>query len=154
MCLLYCFLPEGPFNSIGTFFKVLRFALLVLTESLRCNLCPTKKQCSGSVGLWHWSKSVDPYHWLQICIRLRIRIQICTNNNIYAPEAHIMYLTVVSWFLISFVFFGPQMSLAYRLDAISQGPKNSRIPGSNPLPLALVMDMHASKTLCAGLYKS
>jgi hypothetical protein len=23
----------------------------------------------------------------------------------------------------------------------------------NPLPLALVMDMHASKTLCTGLYK-
>jgi hypothetical protein len=46
------------------------------------------------------------------------------------------------------------MALAYRLDAISQGPKNSRIPGSNPLPLAQVMDMHASKTLCTGLYKS
>jgi hypothetical protein len=27
-------------------------------------------------------------------------------------------------------------------------------PGLNPLPLALVMDMHASKTLCTGLYKS
>ncbi len=50
--------------------------------------------------------------------------------------------------------FLPQMALAYRLDAISQGPKNSRIPGPNPLPLALVMDMHASKTLCTGLYKS
>ena len=49
---------------------------------------------------------------------------------------------------------GPKMALAYRLDAISQGPKNSRIPGPNPLPLALVMDMHASKTLCTGLYKS
>ncbi len=31
-------------------------------------------------------------------------------------------------------FFGPQMALSYRLDAISQGPKNSRIPGPNPLP--------------------
>jgi hypothetical protein len=51
-------------------------------------------------------------------------------------------------------FFGPQMALAYRLDAISEGPKNSRIPGPNPLPLALVMDMHASKALCTGLYKS
>ncbi len=40
-------------------------------------------------------------------------------------------------------FFGPQMALAYQLDAISQGPKNSRIPGPNPLLLALVMDMHA-----------
>ncbi len=53
-----------------------------------------------------------------------------------------------------FEFFGPQMALAYQLDAISQGPKNSRIPGPNPLPLALVIDMHASKTLCTGLYKS
>ncbi len=50
--------------------------------------------------------------------------------------------------------FGPHMALAYRLDAISQGQKNSRIPGPNPLPLALVMDMHASKTLCTGLFKS
>jgi hypothetical protein len=33
-------------------------------------------------------------------------------------------------------------------DAISQGPKNSRIPGPNHLPLPLVMDMHASRTLC------
>jgi hypothetical protein len=33
-------------------------------------------------------------------------------------------------------------------------PKNSIIPGPNPLPLAQVMDMHASKTLCTGLYKS
>jgi hypothetical protein len=38
-----------------------------------------------------------------------------------------------------FEFFGP---------AISQGPKNSRIPVPNPLPLPLVMDMHVSKTLC------
>ncbi len=51
-------------------------------------------------------------------------------------------------------FFGPQMALAYQLDAISQGSKNSRFPGPNPLPLTLVMDMHASKTLRMGLYKS
>jgi hypothetical protein len=50
--------------------------------------------------------------------------------------------------------FMPQMTLAYRLDAISQGPKNSRIPGPNPLPVHLVIDMHASKTLCTVLYKS
>ncbi len=46
------------------------------------------------------------------------------------------------------------MALAYRLDAISQDPKNSQIPGPNPLPLPLLMDMHASKTLYMGLYKS
>ncbi len=51
-------------------------------------------------------------------------------------------------------FFGPQMARAYHLVDIVQGPKNSRIPGPNPLPLPLVMDMHASKTFCTGLYKS
>jgi hypothetical protein len=48
----------------------------------------------------------------------------------------------------------PQMALAYRLDAISQGPKNSEIPGPNPLQLPHVMYIHASKTLCTGVYKS
>ncbi len=47
-------------------------------------------------------------------------------------------------------FFRPQMALAYQLDAISQGPKNSQIPGPNPLPLTLIIEMHASKTLCTG----
>jgi hypothetical protein len=37
-------------------------------------------------------------------------------------------------------FFGPHMALAYRLNAISQGPKESQFPGPDPLPLALVMD--------------
>ncbi len=44
-------------------------------------------------------------------------------------------------------FFGPQMALAYQLDAISHGPKNSWFPGPNPLSLSHVMDLHASKTL-------
>ncbi len=43
-------------------------------------------------------------------------------------------------------FSGPQMALANWLDAISKGPKNSRFPGPNPLPLALVLYLHASKT--------
>jgi hypothetical protein len=51
-------------------------------------------------------------------------------------------------------FFGPQMALDFRLDVISQGPKNSRFPGPNPVPLALVMDLQASKTLRTGPYKS
>jgi hypothetical protein len=46
------------------------------------------------------------------------------------------------------------MALPYQLDAILKGPKNSRIPGPDALPLALVMDMHALQTLCTGLYKS
>ncbi len=37
------------------------------------------------------------------------------------------------------------MELAYQLDAISQGPKNSQIPGPNPLPRPLVMDMHGAR---------
>ncbi len=48
--------------------------------------------------------------------------------------------------------FGPRMALAYRLAAISPGPKNLLFKWPNPLPLALVMDIHASKTLCTGLY--
>jgi hypothetical protein len=58
------------------------------------------------------------------------------------------------WALEIEIFLGPKMALAYRLNAISQSPKNSRFPGPNPLPLALIMDMHAFKTLCTGLYKS
>jgi hypothetical protein len=34
------------------------------------------------------------------------------------------------------------------------GPKILEFHGPNPLPLSLVMDMHASKTLCTGPYKS
>ncbi len=47
-------------------------------------------------------------------------------------------------------FFRDKMTLIYRLNAISQSPKNSQFLGPNPLPLALVMDMHASKTLRTG----
>ena len=87
------------------------------------------------------------------------------NKFLYAPAPpplSVWALKPPSWALVHkttyapiiLKFFGPQMALAYRLDAISQGPKNSRIPGQSPLPLALIMDMHASKTLCTGLYKS
>ncbi len=44
----------------------------------------------------------------------------------------------------------PHIALAYRLDAISQGPKNSQFPRPNPLPLAHVMYMPASKALRTG----
>jgi hypothetical protein len=43
--------------------------------------------------------------------------------------------------------FGPQMALAEWINAISKGSKKSRFPGPNPLPLALVMDLPASKQL-------
>jgi hypothetical protein len=44
------------------------------------------------------------------------------------------------------------MALAYRIDTISQGPKNFQFPGPNPLPLTLEMD--ALKALRTGPYKS
>ncbi len=44
------------------------------------------------------------------------------------------------------LFFGPKMALTYRLDAISQGPKNSRFP----LPLAQVMDVARIKSITHG----
>jgi hypothetical protein len=52
--------------------------------------------------------------------------------------------------LTNLKFIGPQMALVYRLDAISQGPKNSRIPGLNTLPLALVMDAARIKNIMHG----
>jgi hypothetical protein len=48
---------------------------------------------------------------------------------------------------------GPQMALIYLLCHIT-GSKILSIYRANPLSLALVMDMHASKTLCTRLYKS
>ncbi len=36
---------------------------------------------------------------------------------------------------------------AYRLDAISQGPKKFRFPGTKPLPIALVMDAARIKSI-------
>jgi hypothetical protein len=68
-----------------------------------------------------------------------------------------MHITWPSWKGLvpgNLEFFGPQMALTCWLDAISQGPKTSRFPGPNPLRLALVMNMHASKQLCTGQYKS
>jgi hypothetical protein len=47
------------------------------------------------------------------------------------------------------------MALAYRLNAISQGPKKSWFPGPNPLPLSLVMDAARIKSITqGGPYKS
>jgi hypothetical protein len=42
------------------------------------------------------------------------------------------------------------MALAYRFDAISQGPKKSRFPGPNPLPFALAMDAAHIKSITRG----
>jgi hypothetical protein len=56
-------------------------------------------------------------------------------------------LCIMFWMRAYLEFFGPQMALAYWLDAISQGPKTREFQGPT-----LVMDMHPSKTLCTGLY--
>ncbi len=96
---------------------------------------------------------------LKILIRIRIQIQIrgagVVQPKMCIPPGKILGTPLGGWpwKIGNLEFFGSQMSLAYQLDAISQGPKNSRIPGPNPLPLALVMDMHVSKTY-TGLYKS
>ncbi len=47
-------------------------------------------------------------------------------------------------------FFGPQIAFAYRLDAISQGPKSLDFQGPAPLPLALVMDAARIKSITHG----
>jgi hypothetical protein len=49
-----------------------------------------------------------------------------------------------------FDFFGSEMALAYRLDAISQCPKKPRFPEPNPLPLALVKDPARIKCITHG----
>jgi hypothetical protein len=47
--------------------------------------------------------------------------------------------------------FGPQMALAYGLDAISQGPKKVSISRAKPPPLALVMDAAHIKSITYGV---
>jgi hypothetical protein len=50
-------------------------------------------------------------------------------------------------------FFGPQMALAYRLDAISQGPKNAKFPGFYRLPHRLfVLKFQHCKYRLSGRY--
>jgi hypothetical protein len=47
-------------------------------------------------------------------------------------------------------FFGPQMALAYGLDAISKGQKKVSISRAQPLLLALVMDAAHIKSITHG----
>ncbi len=57
------------------------------------------------------------------------------------------------WALEFSSFLGPKWRWPIGSMPFHRAPK-TRIPGPNPLPLALVMDMHASKTLCTEPYKS
>jgi hypothetical protein len=45
-----------------------------------------------------------------------------------------------------------EIALAWRLNAISQGPKSLDFEGPTPVPLALVMELPAWKALRTGLY--
>ncbi len=49
-------------------------------------------------------------------------------------------------------FLGPVKAI--RGESAIWGPKKSRFPGLNPLPLTLVIDLQASKALRKGRYKS
>jgi hypothetical protein len=70
-------------------------------------------------------------------------------STIGHPQASYLALKVVFIGEIAYLspVNGPQMALAYRLDAISQGPKKSQFPGPNLLPLALVMDAARIKSI-------
>ncbi len=66
------------------------------------------------------------------------------------PSPTVLVLKPCSWALVHKTTY----ALGYRLDAIAQGQKTLDFQSPTPLPLALVMNMLASNTLCTGLYKS
>jgi hypothetical protein len=74
----------------------------------------------GYYGIFHNSLAIETWHPSYVT---------------WLPGVFHTYMAIDTWHL---EFFGPQMALAHRLDAISQGPKNSPFPGPNPLPLAHV----------------
>ncbi len=79
---------------------------------------------------------------------------LCTGGAYYVTY-NFRFISNKSWEGGAFTYRPiVRRALAYRLDAISQGPKNSGIPGPKPLQLPHVMYIHASKTLCTGVYKS
>ncbi len=100
----------------------------------------------------HWSPggsiwSIRCSHWKEMWTHW-LAVQDCW-LAVKPPETSLRYPFKVTHGLD---YFGPQRALAYRLDAISQGRKNSWFPVPNPLPSALIMHLHASKTLRTGLY--
>jgi hypothetical protein len=58
------------------------------------------------------------------------------------------------WALEISSFLGPKWHSPIGLLPFYRAQKNSQFPGPNPLPLALVMDMPASKALHTGPYES
>ena len=71
------------------------------------------------------------------------------HKTTYAPMIYTA-LCIMFWMLAYLELIGPQMALAYWLDAISRGSKKSRFPGPNPLLLALVMDAAWIKSINHG----
>jgi hypothetical protein len=53
----------------------------------------------------------------------RFQINYLCIYDLYSPVHNLLDACITAYPLLN--FFGPQMALAYRLDAISQGPKNS-----------------------------
>ncbi len=57
-------------------------------------------------------KKKCPHHKFAVEREMVDTLIVSNYHNFYAPEVHIMYLTVVSWFLISFVMGGSGPSRA------------------------------------------
>jgi hypothetical protein len=54
----------------------------------------------------------------------------------------------------TYATYGPRMELTYGSFPFHKAQKTQEFQGPTPLPLPHAMDMHASKTLSTGLYKS
>jgi hypothetical protein len=90
--------------------------------------------------------------------------QSCYILTIYAPQIYtapsVMFLMRAEGTRASGMglgpgnreFFGPCEMASSQLMSAIRGPKNSRFPGLNRIPLAQVMDLPASKSLRTGTY--
>ncbi len=69
------------------------------------------------------------------------------------PPPSLWALKPPSWALVHKTNYAPMIHTFLSAQCHFTGPK-SQIPGPYLLPLALVMDMQASKILCMGLFNS
>ncbi len=115
----------------------------ISVNNLFCKLC---------YGFWHMSETSKIPHWFlggrphKLMIILfyclsdvpNVRNYPFKKKKVKPPYNSTVSVVTYDFFksgaLVTHIltFFGPQMELAYRLVPISQGPKNSRIPGLNP----------------------
>ncbi len=97
-------------NKIQNCWKVSSFSALSQTA---CNVLKTLKTAedhsSGEGGCSKGSSLLSLLQLVEFCVLL---FEFKSHNSVYAPKAHIMYLTVFSWFLISFVMGGGGVALA------------------------------------------